>query len=29
MAEVTPEEKARVGHRGRAVRALLAELTSD
>jgi len=28
MAEVTPQEKARVGHRGRAVRALLAELTS-
>ena len=28
MAEVAPEEKARVGHRGRAARALLAELTA-
>ena len=28
MAEVDPEEKARVGHRGRAARALLAELTA-
>ena len=28
MAEVAPEEKARMGHRGRAARALLAELTA-
>jgi XTP/dITP diphosphohydrolase len=28
MAEVSPEEKARVGHRGRAARALLAALTA-